>query len=381
MKNIFFIHPITKKTNPRGIRLTNINTNLRQIAPENNYTILCFSNNVISQADQPFQVNKFNLIFLLFKYIGFFKLGGKLNKLSRILDPFIFIHFLIKMDIKLRLRKKNKIKEVVFVVMISPFSNYLLVPWLKKKYPDSKIICDIGDPLYKNSARWNDDEISRGIEFKALKLSTNLIVTNELTKAHFTSEFNINSSLIHIIPQGVNTELIESLSQKCMTERKSMAYAGRFYNKLRSPDYLFTALSNQNEYKLDIYGNNEVKKIKNVSFYNSLEQTELFKLLYQYEVLVFIDNKSGVQTSGKIFELLAFKKIILFIKGDEETATYQMASKFRNVIFCENNLNAILEAISKIESLNNFHFNYDCQNFSWRTRAENYLKLFYNGIN
>lgn len=377
MKEVIFIHPNPNKTNPRGIRISNIVKNLQQAAPENNYSVLSFSDKLKTKSVHPFKVNSFNLIYLLFKYTAVFKLGRKFRKFSKVLDPFIFIHFLIKLDIKLRLQKVTNFKNVVFVVVISPFSNYLLVPWLRKNYPNSIIVCDIGDPLYKNSARWNNDEISKDIEFEALKLSTNLIVTNEATKEHFISEFNLNPSFIHIIPQGVNTELIEKISRDSnVKENKSMAYAGRFYNQLRCPEALFEALSSQDSFTLDVYGNNPKTELKNVSFQNSLEQEELFRRLTHYEVLVFIDNKSGIQTSGKIFELLAFKKIMLFIKGDEETATFKLANKFQNVIFCDNNKGAILQAIFKIKTFSNLNFNYDCHNFSWRTRAENYLKIF-----
>lgn len=376
MKEVIFIHPNPNKTNPRGIRINNIVKNLKQIASENNYSILSFSDKLKVKPVDPFKINSFNLIYLLFRYTGIFKLGTKFSKLSRILDPFIFIHFLIKLDIKLRLKNVSNFKNVVFVVVVSPFSNYLLVPWLREKYPNSRIICDIGDPLYKNSARWNNDEVSKNIEREALNLSTNLIVTNESSKKHFISEFNLNPTLGHVIPQGVNTELIEKISKNCRVQKeKSMAYAGRFYSQLRSPQALFDALSSQDYFTLDVYGDKAKEDVENVYFQNRVEQEELFRKMSLYEVLVFIDNKSGIQTSGKIFELLAFKKIILFIKGDEETETYKLANKFQNVIFCNNNKDSISKAISKIKNFRNVDFNYDCHYFSWHARAEHYLKL------
>ncbi len=377
MKQIIFIYPNPHRSNPRGIRTNNIVRNLKKLAPDNKYSILSFSEKLYSKSVPPFKTNSFNLIYLLFKYMGVFKTARRISKTSKLLDPFVFIHFLIKWDIMFRLREINNTDNIVFVVIVSPFSNYLLVPWLIKNYPNAKIICDIGDPLYKNSARWNNDKISRNIESKALNASSFIIATNEATKDHFVSEFNLNPSNVFIIPQGANTELIDKVSRNndVKINKQKMAYAGRFYEKLRSPKALFDALSSLSGFELDVYGNNPKLALKNVNFHNSLPQEELFIRLAEYGVLVFIDNKSGIQTSGKIFELLAFKKIILFIKGDEETANFKLANKFQNVIFCEHNQESIIGAISKIDTLLDLDINYDSNIFSWEKRVSSYLKV------
>jgi hypothetical protein len=72
---------------------------------------------------------------------------------------------------------------------------------------------------------------------------------------------------------------------------------------------------------------------------------------------------------------LAFKKIILFIKGDEETANFKLANKFQNVIFCEHNQESIIGAISKIDTLLDLDINYDSNIFSWEKRVSSYLKV------
>jgi hypothetical protein len=377
MKEIFFITINPNRNNPRGIRVSNIVKNLQLLAPENNYSVLSFSNKLFTESVNCFKKNSFNLLFLLFRYTGIFKLVKNYSKISKILDPFLIVHFLIKWDLNFRLHKIQNYSKVIFVVVVSPFSSYLLVPWLKKTFPNSKIICDIGDPLFKNSARWNDDNISKEVEFEALKIAKNIIVTNELTKDHFIREFKINSSLIEIIPQGVDIELIDNKSTVSVVRKsKTMAYAGRFYNELRSPDALFTALANQDYWELHIYGDSPRKNVKNIFFHKTLEQESLFQRLSQYEILIFVDNKYGVQTSGKIFELLAFKKPILFIKGDLETITFNIAKKYKNVIFCDNNVDSIIQSFSQFDNLKNCDFQYDCHDFGWASRAEHYLKLF-----
>jgi hypothetical protein len=376
MKEILFITTNPNRNNPRSIRISNIVRNLQEIAPEHNYSVLSFSDKIKTESLGFLKENMFNLIFLLFRYAGILQIFKKISRISKLLDPFVLVHFLIKWDIKIRLQKIKDTSKVVFVVVVSPFSNYLFVPWLRKNYPNAVIILDIGDPLYNNSARWNDDEVSRSIEFEALNLSNSLLVTNHATKKHFITLFNINPSGIHIIPQGVNVELIERKLRNSVTKKKSMVYAGSFYSVLRSPEALFGALSCQDDYTLNVFGSNPKMQFRNVFFHNSLDQEKLFERMAQHDVLVFLDNKTGIQTSGKIFELVAFKKLILFVKGDGETDTYHWAKGFKNFIFCENNKNSILRAISEIETFRDLELNYDTYSFSWRTRAESYLKLF-----
>lgn len=376
MKEILFITTNPNRNNPRSIRISNIVRNLQEIGPEHNYSVLSFSDKIKTESLGFLKENVFNLIFLLFRYTGILQIFKKTSRISKLLDPFVLVHFLIKWDIKIRLKKIKDTSKVVFVVVVSPFSNYLFVPWLRKNYPNAVVILDIGDPLYNNSARWNNDEVSRSIEFEALNLSHSLLVTNHATKKHFITLFNIKPSGIHIIPQGVNVELIERKLRNSVTKKKSMVYAGSFYSVLRSPEALFGALSCQDDYTLNVFGSNPKMQFRNVFFHNSLDQEKLFERMAQHDVLVFLDNKTGIQTSGKIFELVAFKKLILFVKGDGETDTYHWAKGFKNFIFCENNINSILQAISEIETFSYTELNYDSNSFSWRTRAESYLRLF-----
>lgn len=374
MKNIFFIYPNPNRRNPRGIRVTNILAELHNIAPENKYQLLSFSDSIWRKKNKFLKVNLFNFIYLILRYCGFFKYGKLFFRKAKILDPYLFVHFIIKFDLRIRLKKLNA-EECIFIVVVSPFSNFLLIPWLKQKYPLAKIVCDIGDPLYNNSARWNDDEYSKNIELNSIRKSNSLIVTNESTKEHYNKVFNFQKSNIFIIEQGVDVKLIEKTKNKNNFIKNNLAYAGRFYDKLRSPEELFKFISSQDKYVLNIYGNNNSRNMENINFLGSFSQNELFEKLNQNEILVFIENKEGMQTSGKIFELLAFKKFILFIKSPEISVTYKFAKSYCNVVFAENNSESIKEALLQYEEKRSNLFEYDINSFSWANRAKKYLKV------
>lgn len=373
MKNVFFIYPNPNKANPRGIRIFNISQNLKSIEPAYNYEVLTFNNKVFPNKNIIYKINKFNLIYILFRYLGVFRIGRKVSKIAKTLDPYVFIHFLIKLDILIRARKVKNENGLTFVVVVSPFSNYLIVPWLRKMYPKAKIICDIGDPLYKNTARWNNDDFSKEIEHNALILTDAIIVTNTVTMKHFVDEFNY-MGVVSVIPQGVNMDLINNISNSInKIEKGSLAYAGRFYEELRSPQELYNYIESQNYFTLKIYGKNKVSAIENVNFFDSMPQEILFEKLKENEILIFIDNKQGMQSSGKIFELLSFRKPILFIKGNEESESFLTAKTFPNVFFAENQVDSIRESLMGFNS-DNFSFSEET-NFSWKFRATKYVQL------
>jgi len=374
MKDVYFISPNPVRLHPRGIRIDNIIKNLMIIAPDRSYKILSFSNHIKPQNDGVVKQNMFNLIYLLIRYSRFLKYGRSFSNLAKKLDPFVFLHALIKIDICFRIKKKKE-SDLTFVVVVSPFSNYLLVPWLRERYPNAKIICDIGDPLFKNSARWNNDSNSRDIECNALRCADFIILTNSETSVHFQNEYKFNKNNISIIEQGVDIGLIEIAEQKIKKRIKdSLCYAGSFYPNLRSPEALFKYISNQNKFNLYLFGTHNLKGMKNVICKGIFHQEQLFKEIQKIEIIVYIDNKYGIQTSGKIFEVLSFKKPILFIKGKENSFPYQIAQKHPNVFFADNNSNSITDALARIKNAELITY-LNTEIFGWKYKAIKYNEI------
>lgn len=376
MKSVFFIHANSSKQHPRAIRVRNIVKHINDLSDNININILTLEDNIqLFKKDKSFyKTNVLNIIHIIFRYLGIYKLSKLLSKDVKLLDPLVVIRHLIKIDIIMRLR--HICHDVIFVVIISPFSNYVLVPWLKRNYPRARIIIDMGDPLYRNSARWNDDTYSRDIEYLAFLNADSIIVTNEWTKLHLSREYGLEMSRLYVIPQGVDTTSINNSGVKDDTiDKGTMAYAGRFYEHLRSPEALFSFIRAQDYFTLNVYGSNYSLDIPNVNFHKQMPQELLFEELRKNEILVFIDNKFGIQSSGKIYELLAFRKPILFICGDQESEPYNIAKCYPNVIFAMNTSDSIRSALFKYPSFDIKTPEYSSDKFSWKARAIDYMKV------
>jgi len=375
MKNIFFIYPNPNRTTPRGIRVNNILKNLITVDKQNKYHLLTFSNKLLNIDKGMKKVNIFNFIYLIMKHTGFLKYSRKFSSIATTLDPTIFLHFLIKLDIKYRVNRSKSGSNCVFVVIVSPFASYLLTPWLRTEFPQSKIVCDIGDPLFKNAARWNNDNFSRNIESNSLASTDVIIVTNKDTSDQMQKEYQFSKNNIFVIEQGVNTDLVKRAEREVVgIEKNSLVYAGAFYKNYRSPDNLFQFLSGQNRYKLYLFGNHNISCVENVFCMGSFMQENLFKEIHKKEIIVYIDNISGTQTSGKIFEVLSFKKPILFIKGKVDSLPCRIAATHPNVFFADNTPNSIESALKEVSKSSEIKYS-EYYQYSWRMRAEKFREV------
>jgi len=276
--------------------------------------------------------------------------------------------------------ENNEVKNIVIVVY--PFSSYKMVKKVRLKFTDLNIILDIGDPLYKNSdkLRVEKEELNFELEKEAIENTTSMIVTNLMTKNFYVNTYEIEAKNIKIIPQGVDIKIVNSLKIKNKLEpdkKIKLIYSGIFYEGLRDPENLFNALCTNSNFTFDVYGSSMKKVIKNVFFYERVSQEKLFLKMFKMDILVFIDNAYGIQTSGKIYELLAFKKPILFLYSNENSETISNMNSFDNIFFIKNDLFSISNFFSKTtrKTLSKLEYNYDINELSWAKRANDYMKL------
>lgn len=376
MQKLIFITPSFENGGPRTIRVGNVIQQLNRseigLAELLKYRK---SNGRGGYSNTNFQkTNKYSWVHLLFRLSGIYRLSGRLCKSAKKIGPLAVSNFLIKWDLKSRKAELNK-EDTVFVVVVSPFTNYLLVPWLKKEFSKTRIVLDVGDPLYMNSARDNSDEYSKQVEQSAVTVADTILVTNQPTKEFFVNTYKVPQDNIAVVPQGVDVELIQSTRPAgSVPTPHTLAYAGRFYKGLRWPAALFEAMARQATYTLHLYGSSWGKAEANVVEHSKMPQKQLFAELHGNELLVFIDNDKGIQTSGKIYELLAFGKPLLFIKGSERSEAVALAENHKHVIFTENEPDAILAALKKYEEEGVQPVVEPLVEYSWKSRAALYKK-------
>jgi len=371
---ILFIVPEYDIKTPRTIRIENIVGSFKR----GDYLIAKFNFN--NSKDDQFVNIKYNWlarIYYRYRIRGIFRRidGSFLDDLS----PFIGI---ITKSLFNIIEQEN---ISTIVIVSAPFSLFKLSGALRKKFPDVSIIYDIGDPFYYNSSKrmMNSEEYKIQFEKEMLTSTDGIIVTNYQTKAMYNKFYHLPNDKIKVIPQGVNLELLRTVNRKkCEDNSKQIKiiYSGIFYPGLRDPDNFFKAIEKVKNYRADIYGSNLNIEYQFVHFHNRIKQDKLFKIMACSDVILFIDNHKGIQTPGKIYEVLSFKKNILFIYSNKESATLKFVRELNsdNIIIVENDEEKIINILRSNILFSNNNINYEVKEFSWENRSKLYLDFIKN---
>lgn len=382
-KNIFILQPEFDLIRPRSIRTTNI---FKYLSKDYNLYLLKFrhpkseNKNPIfnyfvldpSKLFSPFLNKEYNSVLnnrnIILRLISYF-----INENSIFPDHWSIEHKKIIKEIK-----KEDLPNIDYLFSsIKPFSNAILSNRLKKLEPfkNATQILDIGDPFAHNAMskiiKPKDIEFEKGVLLQA----DHIIVTNTETKNHYINDFQISNESITVIPQGVDTNLIDKQVRKTRTNncRIKAIYAGIFYKELRDPSNIIEVINKNNQQlkvDFDFYGSNlPPSKFYNVK--NRINQNDLIKKYLDSDILLFFDNAFGIQTPGKIYELLAIKKPILFIYSNENSPVLKLMKNYKHVIFVDNKVTPIKKALLELPSLlaKIKKPEYSAEEFSWHNRA------------
>lgn len=295
-----------------------------------------------------------------------------------------------------KLRKKifSLEKQFDFEIVVAsafPFSTLAVSKKIKQSYPSIKFLYDIGDPFYGNAKNgFIRNYFAKKYENYYLRFIDKLIVTNELTKKHYSETYgkSLTENNIAVIEQGIKSDFIKNIETAFSLKEKkeiTLTYAGQLYIKLREPFALYEAIKKSNLTKkqstlyLLMLGSYNKYFIKiqiapiHIKYLGAVNQMEVFDIYLKSDIIVFIDNAFGMQTPGKIFELIAVGKPILFISNNLGSPASQIAKQFNHIFYSENNPNSIITCIEKIIDQDNYNIdNSLLKHFSWEYRAIQY---------
>lgn len=369
-EKVLFVVPEFDIKGPRGIRVENILSE----SQNDNFYLVKFKIHLNESYPSTFHFRLSSLYKTLYKF-NLFRLVRRVMRNHYLDRESLFLSIITK-DIR-RIIERYKIDKLV--ILCSPFSLYSIAPILRNIYPDIKLIYDIGDPFYLNSnkKKYSGKMDKERLEKTMLDNSNGFIVTNEATKLMFHQHYKIPLKKLEVIPQGVNIELIKSYEGEFIdsnSQKLNIVYSGIFYKDLRDPSILFSVIEETDAIQLDIYGSNLNYKYKNICFHKRMIQIQLFRKMNKSDVLLFIDNSSGIQTPGKIFEILAFKKNVLFIYDNEESATLYFVRQLdaNNIFIVKNEYESIRNIIVSGALQRKYSANYDIDDFSWKERSRKY---------
>lgn len=276
------------------------------------------------------------------------------------------------------------------IVLALPFSLYKL-GISTKKHALTKTILDQSDPLFCNidtaNLRPNASLIKRRIcyESKYLKHFDAVVLINKRTKQKYIEVFPDLSDRFHIIDQGFNPRRQSNRTTKLeYNSRLSFVYIGRFYKTIREPNELYKALERFKNAKLHLYGyipkeflpcSLKYSRI-DYQYHGPINPTKVDDIYDHNDVIVFIDNFKGVQTPGKLLEVINTAKPVLYIY-EQQASINDYDIRPDNVFMAKNDENEIYNAIKIImQKSGGSTITDDKLNaYSWQNLVKKYIQL------
>ena len=354
--NILFFSTEIWSNSPEGIVVRKYLKGLL----DNNYEVDIVSNKKI-------EINFFNGKYIIFNNY-FNEFIDKVLKNILGLEKLGFILNFIK-----NYEKKINIKNYdVIIIRSEPISIHLISLYLKKKFPNKKIICSFSDIGYLNpyysKKFFIKKQVSKYIEKNIFKMADLITHTNKFVfKKYLENGLIKNENKNFILENPLEIDIISENKKRILKETLNLGYIGSFYGK-RSPEPVFSYISKIDENKKikffifggvrNIYydkrlgkiGNYFMKKelnaIKSLSKkYKIEEQLIITPFLKQKELNKFIDenidvlvnvdapiNGENVFLSSKIVDYLKYNLPILNFSNKGASSEFLKQIGIKNFI-------------------------------------------------
>jgi glycosyltransferase involved in cell wall biosynthesis len=284
----------------------------------------------------------------------------------------------------------------VVILSAFPFTVLLCAGALKRKTA-AKVILDTGDPFYSNSKNgYLRDMLARSYESRHLRFIDRLVVTNEVTRAHYLSTFNFpGPDSVAVVAMGISSSLSsngrkddDTIDTAVTANRFTLVYAGQLYRKMREPYELYHAVALMNEHDpscevtLDMYGSFSSRfsagyvSAGSIRFRGQIPHDAIAGVYRNAGAVVFIDNAYGMQTPGKVFEVALINRPVLFIADRDESPALEVIRGLRHIVVTRNRAADIASAIRELMVMKpEYPARSKVQEFLWETRAEQYRNI------
>lgn len=310
--------------------------------------------------------SKYSIIFRLWNYI--------IKKFNLALDTSFFLLPLYIHEIKKKLKENDF--DIVLIQTL-PFSFYYLCPIIKKINPTIQIIVDMSDPLVINAGfhamSAKQQKILKEIEDTCFSYIDYLIVLNEEIKNYYLA-LPHPPKICMVVEQGisVNWGIKNSIMDLNLKEEIKFMYAGRFYKRIREPYELYQVFTqNHKNISLTLFSDfnrypefSPPQHIK-INCKKPVQQDQILEEYNKYDVIVFIDNQDDYQVPGKLFELLATSKPILFIYTNSKSPSLKYIHQEEGVFTAINNEVDITSAIEDILKNGKSSYQRDTRKYTW----------------
>lgn len=277
-------------------------------------------------------------------------------------------------------------------IMIS--STCHLIAYAIKKRTGLRWVTDYADPvafdppLSRNKMKF---QVEYTGERRILKLADALVVTTQETKQDFLKHYPfLNEAKVVVIPMGVDYGIFKKATIKS-ADKFRILYVGEVYPGTRTVEpfmdaiRLFEKQKHKEVIEVNFAGRvtDEITRpIRRKQLWDTIKPLgftpydEIPGLLMGSDVLLFLGNQGGLQVPGKLFEYLAARRPILFIKGDEKDPSLQFLEHLNRGIIVNNRPEEIYGALVqfcdlyKTGTLDTAFNLAPVPGISWKERAE-----------
>ncbi len=283
------------------------------------------------------------------------------------------------------------------VVVLSAFPfTVLRIAKALKRLAGIRVILDVGDPFYRNSRNgFLRDLMARSFEAKHLRFIDSLVVTNEMTRAHYINTFiHPGPEAVHVVPMGISESMATGFRERpdhnsgnSQGDPFILVYAGQLYRKMREPFGLYRAVKELNseagvKVQLQMYGSfsrefsSGYEEAGMISFMGQIPHHAISEVYSKAGAVVFLDNAYGMQTPGKVFEVALTHRPVLFIADRSESPALEVVRGLKHFVITANQPDLIAAAIRKIMVMEPEYPSPEIvQRFLWENRASQYEQI------
>jgi len=256
----------------------------------------------------------------------------------------------------------GRLQPDVIIISVSPFTLMFLAGALRKKFPHIKIVIDAGDPFHSDrssySRRLMHRLFARRVERSGLAKADMAVVPTLIMKKNYLSCYGdvVDEHKVKIVENGISG-LFMAIPDAVADRRGPfrMVYAGRFYKKMRDPSELYRAVEEfaPGEVILKVFGNIQAKYLPPASdgrFMSggAVSAADLAGEYKDADLVVYLDNAYGVQVPGKVYEVLAVNRPVLYICRDETSPSFDIMNGRDGVFTATNDHRSIAESIARV---------------------------------
>jgi hypothetical protein len=276
----------------------------------------------------------------------------------------------------------QKEKSTVVIVSVGPFNYAGMIPRLKTDFPDIKFVIDYRD-YWEDVFVWlNKRQIQTEVKIQQNILSNiDLVLSpNSEMKNYYSKKFNRPS---YLLPHCIDADDILEISVNNNSGKIKLLYGGAFYDDIEENIELIKSyidkIKEQNpvdvEFYVSVKGYEKELVHPNIKRFDFIGSQDYFKKVLEadYVILILPPNRVNAMSS-KFYELVAFRKPILYFGNEGDVSDFIIKNKLGFHITKDNIEGQVKSSIQNKKDLLVPDLNYDISKHTFEYQTKELIK-------